>query len=171
MIASGCSGTVIFAWTDEWFRGGFQIEDWDFGLVRRDRHPKRALAAVREAYRHVPFAPDIVWPRMSVVVCSFNGEATIRDTLDGLASIDYPDCEIIVIDDGSTDSTAEIAAEYDGKLKVCKVDVDANPEIPPKFGIRGIPTLIVFKGGNAEATKVGALSKTQLTEFVQEVIS
>jgi thioredoxin 1 len=64
----------------------------------------------------------------------------------------------------------EIAAEYDGRLKVCKVDVDANPDIPPKFGIRGIPTLIVFKGGNAEATKVGALSKTQLTEFIQEVV-
>jgi thioredoxin 1 len=64
----------------------------------------------------------------------------------------------------------EIAAEYDGRLKICKVDVDANPDIPPKFGIRGIPTLIVFKGGNAEATKVGALSKTQLTEFIQEVV-
>jgi thioredoxin 1 len=64
----------------------------------------------------------------------------------------------------------EIATEYDGRLKICKVDVDANPEIPPKFGIRGIPTLIVFKGGNAEATKVGALSKTQLTEFIQEVV-
>ncbi len=64
----------------------------------------------------------------------------------------------------------EIAAEYDGKLKVCKVDVDANPDIPPKFGIRGIPTLIVFKNGNAEATKVGALSKTQLTEFIQELV-
>ena len=64
----------------------------------------------------------------------------------------------------------EIASEYDGRLKVCKVDVDANPDIPPKFGIRGIPTLIVFKGGNAEATKVGALSKTQLTEFIQEVV-
>ena len=64
----------------------------------------------------------------------------------------------------------EIASEYDGKLKVCIVDVDANPDIPPKFGIRGIPTLIVFKGGNAEATKVGALSKTQLTEFIQEVV-
>lgn len=64
----------------------------------------------------------------------------------------------------------EIAAEYDGKLKVCKVDVDANPDIPQKFGIRGIPTLIVFKGGNAEATKVGAVSKTQLSEFVQEAI-
>ncbi len=61
----------------------------------------------------------------------------------------------------------EIADEYAGKIKVCKVDVDANPEVPPKFGIRGIPTLIIFKGGNAEATKVGALSKTQLTEFVE----
>jgi thioredoxin 1 len=64
----------------------------------------------------------------------------------------------------------EIAADYGGKLKVCKVDVDANPEIPQKFGIRGIPTLIMFKGGNAEATKVGALSKTQLTDFIQEAI-
>jgi len=64
----------------------------------------------------------------------------------------------------------EIAAEYEGRLKVCKVDVDANPDIPPKFGIRGIPTLIVFKGGNAEATKVGALSKTQLSQFIQEVV-
>jgi thioredoxin 1 len=64
----------------------------------------------------------------------------------------------------------ELAAEYAGKLKICKVDVDANPDIPPKFGIRGIPTLIVFKDGNAEATKVGALSKTQLTEFIQEVV-
>lgn len=64
----------------------------------------------------------------------------------------------------------ELADEFAGKLKVCKVDVDANPDIPPKFGIRGIPTLIVFKGGSAEATKVGALSKTQLTQFVQEAI-
>jgi thioredoxin 1 len=64
----------------------------------------------------------------------------------------------------------EIATEYAGKLKICKVDVDANPDIPPKFGIRGIPTLIMFKGGNAEATKVGALSKTQLTAFIQEVV-
>ncbi|GHD36528.1 thioredoxin TrxA [Parahalioglobus pacificus] len=64
----------------------------------------------------------------------------------------------------------ELADQFDGKLKIAKVDVDANPDIPPKFGIRGIPTLIVFKGGNAEATKVGALSKTQLEEWVQGVI-
>ncbi len=60
----------------------------------------------------------------------------------------------------------EIADNYQGKLKVCKMDVDANTETAPKFGIRGIPTLIIFKNGNTEATKVGALSKTQLSEFV-----
>lgn len=65
---------------------------------------------------------------------------------------------------------SEIADEYAGQIKVCKVDVDANPDIPPKFGIRGIPTLILFKDGNAEATKVGALSKSQLTEFVQSAV-
>ncbi len=64
----------------------------------------------------------------------------------------------------------EIAEEYAGKLKVAKVDVDSNPDIPPKFGIRGIPTLIIFKGGSPEATKVGALSKTQLADFVKEVV-
>ncbi len=64
----------------------------------------------------------------------------------------------------------EIAADYEGKIKVCKVDVEAHPDISPKFGIRGIPTLIIFKNGNVEATRVGALSKTQLVDFVQEVI-
>ena len=64
----------------------------------------------------------------------------------------------------------EIAKEYGEKLKICKIDVDSNPEIAPKFGIRGIPTLIMFKDGNAESTKVGAVSKSQLVEFVDEVI-
>jgi thioredoxin 1 len=64
----------------------------------------------------------------------------------------------------------EIASEYAGKLKVCKMDVDANTETAPKLGIRGIPTLIIFKNGNAEATKVGALSKTQLSAFIDEAL-
>jgi len=66
---------------------------------------------------------------------------------------------------------SEIADEYQGKLKVCKVDVDANPDVPAKFGIRGIPTLIVFRDGDAEATKVGALSKSQLTEFIDGALA
>lgn len=60
----------------------------------------------------------------------------------------------------------EIAGEYDGKLKVAKLNIDENPVTPPKFGIRGIPTLMIFKGGNVEATKVGAVSKSQLTAFI-----
>jgi len=60
----------------------------------------------------------------------------------------------------------EIATEYNGKLKVAKLNIDENPVTPPKFGIRGIPTLMIFKGGNVEATKVGAVSKSQLTAFI-----
>jgi thioredoxin 1 len=60
----------------------------------------------------------------------------------------------------------EIAKEYEGRLKVCKLNIDENSETPPKFGIRGIPTLMLFKGGNVEATKVGALSKSQLGAFI-----
>ncbi len=60
----------------------------------------------------------------------------------------------------------EIAEEYDGKLKVAKLNIEENPDTPPKFGIRGIPTLMIFKGGNVEATKVGAVSKSQLTAFI-----
>ena len=60
----------------------------------------------------------------------------------------------------------DLSSEYAGKLKVAKVDVDANSDAPAKYGVRGIPTLIIFKNGEAAATKVGALSKTQLMEFV-----
>ena len=64
----------------------------------------------------------------------------------------------------------EIASEYDGKIKVCKLDIDAIEATPPKYGIRGIPTLMLFKNGNVEATKVGALSKSQLTAFLDSNI-
>jgi thioredoxin 1 len=64
----------------------------------------------------------------------------------------------------------EVAQEYSGKLKIAKLNIDDNQLTPPKFGIRGIPTLMLFKGGNAEATKVGALSKSQLTAFIDSNI-
>ena len=64
----------------------------------------------------------------------------------------------------------EIASEYAEKLKVCKMDVDANPNTAPKYGIRGIPTLILFNNGDVAGTKVGALSKTQLSEFIDSAM-
>ena len=60
----------------------------------------------------------------------------------------------------------EIAQDFDGKLTICKLNIDENEQTPPKYGVRGIPTLMLFKGGNVEATKVGALSKSQLTAFL-----
>jgi thioredoxin 1 len=64
----------------------------------------------------------------------------------------------------------EIASEYTDKIKVAKLNIDDNPQTPPKYGIRGIPTLMLFKDGNVEATKVGALSKSQLTAFIDSNI-
>jgi GT2 family glycosyltransferase len=112
-FAAGCAGAFVFAWTDEWHRGGYDVEGWDFGLTKRDRSPKPALAAVRGALDEVPFPRDLPWPRISVVVCSYNGERTIRGCLEGLVNLEYPNFEVIVVDDGSTDATAAIATEYD----------------------------------------------------------
>jgi len=64
----------------------------------------------------------------------------------------------------------ELADEYGEKLKVCKMDVDANPDTAPKYGIRGIPTLLLFNNGELAGTKVGALSRSQLTEFIDSTI-
>ncbi len=64
----------------------------------------------------------------------------------------------------------EIAAEYDGKVKIAKLNIDENPGTPPQFGIRGIPTLMLFKNGSVAATKVGAVSKSQLTAFIDGVL-
>ena len=60
----------------------------------------------------------------------------------------------------------ELAPEYKDRLKIAKLNIDENPDTPPKFAIRGIPTLMLFKNGSVEATKVGALSKSQLTAFI-----
>jgi|TARA_B110000967_G_scaffold27490_1_gene25330 thioredoxin 1 len=64
----------------------------------------------------------------------------------------------------------ELSTEYAGRVKICKVDVDSSPETAAKFNVRGIPTLLVFKNGTVEATKVGALSKAQLVEFVDSIL-
>jgi GT2 family glycosyltransferase len=113
---AGCAGAFVFSWTDEWHRGGHDVEDWDFGLVDRAREPKQALAAVRDAFADVPFGVDLEQPRISVVVCTHNGAATLRDCLDGISKLDYPDFECIVVDDGSTDDSAQIAEEFDVRL-------------------------------------------------------
>jgi cellulose synthase/poly-beta-1,6-N-acetylglucosamine synthase-like glycosyltransferase len=109
---SGCAGAFVFAWTDEWHCGGYDIEDWDFGLMSRDRIPKAALGAVRKAYSEVPFSTMTRWPKISVVVCTFNGSKTISNNLESLSVLQYPNYEVIVVNDGSNDITEAIVKEY-----------------------------------------------------------
>ncbi len=115
IFAKGCAGIFIFSWTDEWWRGGFEIEDWDFGIVDRQRNPKPALPAVCIAMDSIPYSAKS-YPMISVIVCTYNGSSTIRDTLNGVLKLDYPDYETIVVNDGSTDNTAEIVMEYPVRL-------------------------------------------------------
>ena len=110
---AGVAGSVVFSWTDEWHRGGHDVLDWDFGLVDRERRPKPALAAVRAVYGALPGGLGVDWPRMTVVVCTHNGSATLHHCLGGVANLDYPDYEVIVVDDGSTDSTPSVIDEYE----------------------------------------------------------
>src|SRR5947208_9773716 len=111
-FVAGCAGVFVYAWTDEWFRGGAEVEDWRFGITDQKRGAKPALAAVRQVFTEVPFMEEVPWRLVSVVVCSYNGARTIRDCLEGLQRLAYPTYEVIVVDDGSTDGTAAIASEY-----------------------------------------------------------
>ena len=115
-FAAGCAGAFVYAWTDEWYRGGEDVNDWDFGLTSRTRQPKQALSVVRKVFEEVPFSSEETWPKISVVVCTFNGRRTIRECLEGIGKLHYPNYETIVVDDGSTDGAGDIAAEYDVRL-------------------------------------------------------
>jgi len=111
-FASGVAGTFVFAWTDEWFTGGHLIEDWAFGLVDRQRQPKPAFYEVAARYKGALPPPLSRYPRVSVVVCSYNSERTMEACLASLEALDYPDYEVIVVNDGSTDRTLEISERF-----------------------------------------------------------
>ncbi len=122
VLRSGCAGAFMFSWTDEWHRGGHDIEDWDFGLTTRDRTTKPALSSVSSAFEEGLTPPNRRWPRVSVVVCTYNGAKTIRECLAGLMRLDYPDFQVIVVNDGSTDGTADIVRQFD----VTQIDTPNN---------------------------------------------
>jgi GT2 family glycosyltransferase len=113
---AGAAGAIIFSWTDEWFRAGCQVDDWAFGITDVERNTKPAARVVRKAFHETPFAPAMDWPKISVIVCSYNGARTLCQCLDALATLDYPNYEVIVVNDGSTDDTPAIAQDYPVRL-------------------------------------------------------
>jgi O-antigen biosynthesis protein len=108
-FGTGAAGVFVFSWTDEWHRGGQEVTDWDFGVVDRERRPKPALGAIQKAFAASPFCQSGPWPRVSVIVCTHNGEGTLPQCLERVGDLAYPDFEMIVVDDGSTDGSADIA--------------------------------------------------------------
>ncbi len=108
----GLAGSFVFSFTDDWFTGGHQIEDWAFGVTRRDRSEKPAAAALRQLWTLAPHIKAMTTPKVSVVVCSYNGAKTLRECLTSLGQLNYPDYEVILVDDGSTDETQAIVADF-----------------------------------------------------------
>ncbi len=105
----GCAGATIFSWTDEWVTSAGPVEGWGFGLTRTDRSPRPSLGvAARWSTRKIQDVRPS-WPAVTAVVCAYNEERRIGGCLDSLARVKYPDFEVLVCDDGSSDRTREIA--------------------------------------------------------------
>jgi len=111
---AGAAGFITFSFTDDWVQGGRPIEDWAFGLTTKDRGLKEAFRAVQRQYRAAPYFRLSRLPRISVVVACRDGERTLRVCLDALCTLGYPDYEVLLVDDGSTDGTAQITQGYPG---------------------------------------------------------
>ncbi len=116
VVKCGLSGTIFFSWTDEWYTGEQEITDWAFGLVTRERKPKKVFATLRDKlgqsdaelpHRNLPRTPSV-----SVIVCSYNGAKTLAACLESLGRLNYPDYEVVLVDDGSKDETPEIAQRF-----------------------------------------------------------
>jgi len=116
VVRGGAAGTIFFSWTDEWFTGGFDITDWAFGLVTRERTPKLACETLRKKLLGEGFITQRIslksCPRVSIIVCSYNGGKTLNACLESLDELKYPDFEVILVDDGSKDDTAEIVRKF-----------------------------------------------------------
>lgn len=115
-LEAGMAGTTIFAWSDRWQNGGRTMDDWSFGLIRRDGLPKPALPRLSTLLRRVQTHRDAVDlhdpPSISVIVCAHNGAERLKSCLPACLAIDYPDFEILLVDDGSTDETAQVVNRF-----------------------------------------------------------
>jgi O-antigen biosynthesis protein len=109
---TGLAGSFVFSWTDDWHTGGHRVQDWAFGLTHADRLPKASYHVLRELNASPPASLLSETPRVSVVVCTYNGGRTLEQCVRSLLALDYPDYEVIVVDDGSTDDTPAILARF-----------------------------------------------------------
>ncbi|MFN2540434.1 MAG: glycosyltransferase family 2 protein, partial [Mycobacteriales bacterium] len=122
-LERGVAGTCVFSWTDEWQVGDVPVTDWRFGLTTDDRIPRPALDVCRKWNSRTVRDLAFDWPSISVVVCAYNAAATVEECLTHTRALEYPRLEVLVIDDGSTDDTADIAERVcagDPRMKVIR---------------------------------------------------
>lgn len=108
----GLAGAVVYSFSDEWFKDGREVTDWGFGLTNRSRQVKPSFGAVQKAYGQAPYFPLGRYPKVSVVVACYNGARTLKACLESLTQLRYPDYEVILVDDGSTDDTPSITKAF-----------------------------------------------------------
>ncbi len=111
-LERGVAGTCLFSWTDDWWVGDAAVKGWHFGLTRADRSPRPSLEVARRWNSKTVGDLSFPWPSISVVICAYDAAATLDECLRYTCALDYPGLEILVIDDGSTDGTPEIARGY-----------------------------------------------------------
>ena len=113
-VERGVAGTCIFSWTDDWWVGGEQVTAWRFGITRENRSPRPALEVATRWNQRSVRDLESEWPSISIVICAHNGAETLGECLHHTCALEYPDLEVIVVDDGSTDESAEIAGDHPG---------------------------------------------------------
>jgi GT2 family glycosyltransferase len=138
---AGLAGTVVFSFTDEWFKDGAHITDWHLGLTTVQRVPRPAFERVRQAFHQAPCFPLPRVPKVSVVVASYNGARTLRTCLESLGRLNYPDYEVILVDDGSTDETPQLVRPRPegtpafARLRVIRHPVNAGLSVARNTGL------------------------------------
>lgn len=108
----GVAGAFVFAFTDEWNVHDYEVVEWSFGLVRRDRSKKPSFDAIKNVFAIAPQTTALKLPKVSVIICSYNGGNTTESCLRSMGKIRYPDFEVVFVDDGSTDNTQQIVAKF-----------------------------------------------------------
>lgn len=109
---AGLAGVVVYSFTDEWHKDGRDVTEWRFGLTTRQRQPKESFAVVQRKFAQAPYFPLPRLPMVTVVLACYNGARTLQPCLDSLTRLNYPSYQVIIVDDGSTDITAQVASVY-----------------------------------------------------------
>jgi glycosyltransferase involved in cell wall biosynthesis len=163
---AGLAGSIVYSFTDDWWNGGRRIDDWQMGLTTAERQPKPSFFAVQKAFQNAPFFPLPRQPKVSVVVAAYNADRTLRACLDSLLRLNYPDYEVILVDDGSKDSTRQVASAYE-KVRYLRHETNLGLSVARNTGIGAASgEIIAFTDADCRADEdwlyylIGALLET-----------